>query len=133
LLGLYNEGAANPASSGISPTVTPELIERTTTLIFYARNPDDMTAGLSPCLAILQGCSESQAAENRSHVYAMVYSGNAAPSMETVLALTSDAPYMPQTSLHQIEMQACTQTVCKVHLGIDHLGTQAYKLFRKEF
>jgi hypothetical protein len=83
-------------SSNRAPAITPEIIERISSFRFGAHDVDDLTGGLSPFLMVAGTPDEQAEARERSRVYSMVHAGNAAPTLDQLTNLVTNAPRSPR-------------------------------------
>jgi hypothetical protein len=86
-------------SSHRAPVITPEIIECISGFRFGAHDVDDLMGGLSPFLMVAGTPDEQAEACERSRVYSMVYVGNAAPTLDQLTHLVTNAPKVPKTLL----------------------------------
>jgi hypothetical protein len=120
-------------SSHRAPAITPEIIERISSFRFGAHDVDDLTGGLSPFLMVSGTPDEQAAARERSCVYTMVQAGNAAPTLDQLTHLVSNAPRVPKTLLQLLSTYGAYGTLLEVILGINHRVSQLFRSFLKQW
>jgi hypothetical protein len=112
--------AREAGSTEVAPVVTPELFERVSSFKFGCPDVDDIMGGL-PIFMMTYGSPKAHSqARERSVVYAMLQAGSAAPSLDQIRELVSNAPQMAQTLLGLNRAYQAYATLLDVILGVQH-------------
>jgi len=122
-----DQRGSEPESSCRSPIVTPSLFRVFASGDFAAKDGDDITGGLSIFLTVIGYSNAAAAARQEASAYSTIYSGQGAPDMQQVQALTKAAPSMPESTMMMLAQYKCYATLLDVALGPDHRVAQHFR------
>jgi hypothetical protein len=125
--------AQMPDSTGVSPVVTPEMIENIYDFKAGAQDVDDLISGFTPYLFATGSLEATTLARVRTVTYSHLHGGHVAPSLDQIREIVTGAPQMTHTL---VALERCYQgysTFLDLMIGQDHRTALHFREFLRIF